>query len=375
MAVPDPQLRYATDVFDANGVTTDWQISFTGGYIDPSHVYAMSGILDEETQLLTDRTSHTVEVLSEDENSSTVRVEPAVAAGRKLYIYRSTPVQQMLVDYVNGSIISKTNLNLSNDQLLKIIQEMFDSLNIATLSIDQQVGVVVDLNKIITEIYKEVLELLAAGGIVSVAPRVWSGSWTGDEVDDDEFVMEGADVTGAGFYDVYVNGIGMQPDVDYQVTIDNDDLTQSSIRFAEIPAEGSIWFAVLRGYAKPYTGPTPITQADLRVPIIEVEGPTHYAGKESEYALLRCTYAAGCEVTVNAIPEVGDGETKVGAGSYFSIQQRNGPVTVVAADGVTIEIPAGCAARTRGLHSVISLTCVDGDTNTWVLSGDLAKEA
>ena len=64
MAVPDPQLRYATDVFDANGVTTDWQISFTGGYIDPSHVYAMSGILDEETQLLTDRTSHTVEVLS-----------------------------------------------------------------------------------------------------------------------------------------------------------------------------------------------------------------------------------------------------------------------------------------------------------------------
>src|SRR5690606_21361856 len=250
MAVPDPQLRYATDVFDADGTTTDWQISFTGGYIDPSHVYAMSGILDEETQQLTDRTSHTVEVLSEDENSSTVRVEPAVAAGRKLYIYRSTPVQQMLVDYVNGSIISKTNLNLSNDQLLKIIQEMFDSLNIATLSIDQQVGVVVDLNNLINEIHKEVLELLAAGGIVSVAPRVWSGSWTGDVAEDSEFPMAGADVTGAGFYDVYVNGIGMQPDVDYQVIID-DDPTQSSIRFAEVPAEGSIWFAVLRGYAKP----------------------------------------------------------------------------------------------------------------------------
>lgn len=375
MVVPNPQLRYATDVFDANGVTTDWQISFTGGYIDPSHVYAMSGILDEETQLLTDRTSHTVEVLSEDDDSSTVRVAPAVAAGRKLYIYRSTPVQQMLVDYVNGSIISKTNLNLSNDQLLKIIQEMFDSLNIATLSIDQQVGVVVDLNKIISEIYKEVLELLASGGIVSVAPRTWSGSWTGDEVDDDEFIMEGADVTGAGFYDVYVNGIGMQPDVDYQVTIDSDDLTQSSIRFANIPEEGSIWFAVLRGYAKPYTGPTPITQADLRVPIIEVEGPAWYAGKESEYSLLRCVYATGTEITVNAIPEVGDGETKLGAGSYFSIQQRGGPVSVEAAEGVTLEVPAGCAPRTRGLHSVVSLTCIDGDTNTWVLSGDLAKEA
>src|SRR5690606_9697544 len=105
MAVPDQQLRYATDVFDADGVTTDWQISFTGGYIDPSHVYGMRGITDEATGQLTGRTSHTVEVLSEDDDASTVRVSPAVAAGRKLYIYRSTPVQQMLVDYVNGSVI------------------------------------------------------------------------------------------------------------------------------------------------------------------------------------------------------------------------------------------------------------------------------
>lgn len=374
MAVPDPQLRYATDVFDANGVTTDWQISFTGGYIDPSHVYAMSGILDEETQLLTDRTSHTVEVLSEDENSSTVRVEPAVAAGRKLYIYRSTPVQQILVDYVNGSIISKTNLNLSNDQLLKIIQEMFDSLNIATLSIDQQVGVVVDLNKIITEIYKEVLELLAAGGIVSVAPRVWSGSWTGDEVDDDEFVLEGADVTGAGFYDVYVNGIGMQPDVDYQVTIDNDDLTQSSIRFAEIPAEGSIWFAVLRGYAKPYTGPTPITQTDLRLKVIQSNGPVFYAVGSSEYGLVLCRAAAATEVRVQPIPEVSSGETKMAAGSYMSFTQKGGPVSLVAEAGVTLEVPAGCRPATRGHNSTITITCEDGDTNTWLVSGDLAKE-
>lgn len=375
MAVPNPQLRYATDVFDANGVNTDWQISFTGGYINPAHVYAMSGILDPETQLLTDRTAHTVEVLAEDDDSSTVRVAPAVANGRKLYIYRSTPVQQMLVDYVNGSIISKTNLNLSNDQLLKIIQEMFDSLNIATLTIDQQVGVIVDLNKIIQQIYKQVLDLLAAGGIVSVAPRVWSGSWTGDHVGDTDFLIPGADVSGAGFYDVYVNGIGLQPDLAYQVTIDTDDLTQSSIRFATAAAEGSIWFAVLRGYAKPYTGPPPITATDLRVRLLEAPGPAHYAAKESEYALVRCTYATGCEVTVNAIPVVGDSETKVGAGSYFSVQQRGGgAVTVVGAAGVTLEVPAGCDARTRGLNSVISLTCVDGDTNTWVLSGDLAKE-
>jgi hypothetical protein len=373
MAFPDPQLRYATDAFDANGSQTDWQISFTGGYINPAHVYAMSGILDPETQLLTDRTSHSVEVLAEDEDSSTVRVAPAVGAGRKLYIYRSTPVHEMLVNYLNGSIVSKSNLNLSNDQLLKIIQEMFDSLNIATLSIDQQVGVVVDLNNIIQNIYTQVLELLAAGGIVSVAPRVWSGAWEDDTAEDAEFPIAGADVSGAGFYDVYVNGIGMQPDVDYEITI-GDDVADSIIRFSTVPAEGSSWFAVLRGFAKPYTGPPPITQTSLRVPIREASGPTYYAGKESEYALIRCTYVSGCELTVNAIPPVGDGETKLGAGSYFSIQQRAGQVTVVAADDVTIEIAEGCIAATRALNSVITLTCVNGDTNTWVLSGDLAKE-
>ena len=374
MAFPDPQLRYATDVFDADGTSTDWEISFVGGYINPAHVYAMSGVLDPETQLLTDRTSHTVEVLSNDGGSSLVRVSPAVGAGRKLYIYRSTPVQQMLVDYVNGSIISKTNLNLSNDQLLKIIQEMFDSLNIATLNIDQQVGVVVDLNNIIQNIYREVLELLAAGGIVSVAPRVWSGEWSGDDEDSAEFDISGADVSGAGFYDVYVNGIGMQPDVDYEITV-ADNPADSKIRFETIPAIGSIWFAVLRGFAKPYTGPPPVTATDLRVKIIEAAGPVYYADKTTEYGLVRCTNGAGCAITVNSIPTVGDSETKLGSGSYFSFQQKGGPVTVAGAAGVTIEIPGGCVAATRAANSAITLTCVDGDTNTWLLSGDLAKEA
>lgn len=373
MAGPDPQLRYATDVFDANGTQTDWQISFTGGYIDPSHVYAMSGVLDEETQLLTDRTPHTVEVLAEDNDSSTVRVEPAVASGRTLYIYRSTPVQQMLVDYVNGSIISKSNLNLSNDQLLKIIQEMFDSLNIATLTIDQQVGVVVDLNNIISEIYREVLELLAAGGIVSVAPRVWDGQWSGESEEDLEFLMPGADVGESGFYDVYVNGVGMQPGVDYEVEL-GEDIAETRIRFSEVPAPGSIWFAVLRGYAKPYTGPPPLTQSDLRLRVIEAEGTTYFVDKASEYALVRCTAPSGAAVTINTIPAVGTPGSLLATGSHLSVQQKAGAVLFYAAAGVLLEVPAGCRAATRGTNSVVSLTCVDADTNTWLLSGDLAKE-
>lgn len=371
MAVPDPQLRYATDVFDANGVTTDWQISFTGGYIDPSHVYAMSGILDEETQLLTDRTSHSVEVLSEDENSSTVRVGPAVAAGRKLYIYRSTPVQQMLVDYVNGSIISKTNLNLSNDQLLKIIQEMFDSMNIATLTIDQQIGVVMDLNKLITEIYKEVLELLAAGGIVSVTPRTWSGTWAGAQETDEEWELVGADVEDAGFYDTYVNGYGLDPEKDFEIILGATP-ADTKIRFKTVPAPGSKWFTVLRGYARPYTGPKPITQADLRVRIVESDGPVFYPDVDSEYGLVRCNDPTATEVRLEEIPAVAD--TKLGDGSYMSFVQKGGPVTIVPAPGVVLNVPAGCAPKTRGLHSTITITCEFADGNAWLLSGDLAKE-
>lgn len=376
MASPDPTLRYATDIFEnVNGTQTDWEISFVGGYINDTDVYAFSGIVDPETDLLTDRVDHVVQIISEASDSSTVRIEPAVAAGRTLYIYRSTPVTQMLVQYTNGSIISKKNLDLSNDQLLKIIQEMFDALNINTLTVNQQIETVVDLNKIIQNIYTEVVELLASGGIVSVDPRTWAGAWVGDVSGDTDFAMPGADVTGSAFYDVYVNGFGLEPDVDYEVFVDVENTANSSIRFATVPALNSTWFAVLRGYAKPYTGPPPITATDLRVKIIEAAGPSFYADKAAEFGLIRCTYGAGTTVTVNAIPVVGDSETKLSAGSYFSIMQQEGVVNVVADTGVTLVIPAGCAAQTRGTNSTISLTCLDGDTNTWLLSGDLAKEA
>lgn len=374
MAVPNPLLRYATDEFDADGIKIDWEISFVGGYINASHIYAMSGMVDPETQLLTDRTSHTVEVISEAEPAATVRIAPAVAAGRKLFIYRATPVAAMLVDYVNGSAITKKNLNLSNDQLLKIIQEMLDNLNITSLTVDQQVGTIVDLNQIIQNVYTEVLQLLAAGGIVSVDPRTWAGVWTGDTVDDQEFLLPGADVTGAGFYDVYVNGLGLEPNVDYEVVINEADLTQSFIRFTTVPAAESTWFAVLRGYAKPYTGPTPITQTALRVPMYEAPGAVFFADKAIEYGLVRCTDPAGCAVTVNLIPEVGDAETKLAAGSYFSFKQEGGVVTIQVEAGATLNVPAGCLPKTRGLNAVITLTCEDGDTNVWTLTGDLALD-
>lgn len=372
MAVPNPQLRYATVSFDANGTTTDWEVSFTGGYIDASYIYAYSGVLDSDTGLLSDQTSHDVTVISEAANAATVRISPAVASGRKLFIYRSTPVAAMLVDYVNGSLPSKANMNLANEQLLDIIQEMMDNLNLTNSVVNDQIGTIIDLNTLIQQIYQQVIDLLAAGGIVSVAPKTWAGTWLDDTTDDQEFDIVGADVADAGFYDVYINGIGQEPGVDYAIFLPAAGSADNPyIRFTTVPSEGSVWFAVLRGYAKPYTGTTPITESDLRIPQLAAAGPIYYVDGESEFGLINCTYSAGCSVSINS---TGPSNT-MATGSYFSVIQRGGQVVIMSEGGANIVVPVGCLPQTRALNSIVSAVCIDADTNTWVLSGDLAKDS
>lgn len=371
MPTPNPLLRYATDEFVADGVTTDWEISFVGGYIAPEHVFAMSVVIDPATGLATDRQSHTVEIIASGPNSATARVAPAVANQRKLFIYRSTPVTEMLVNYVNGSIISRKNLNLSNDQLLKIIQEMIDNLNITSLTVDQQVGTIVDLTTLIQQIYNQVIELLESTGIIGVAPKVWAGAWEGEYEGVTDFPIPAADVTDAAFYDVYIDNLGMIPVTDYTVIIDEDNPANSAIRFTEPRPTGSKWFAVLRGFAKPYAGPPPISQVDLRVPVYNVDGGVFFADKDVEFGLVNLTASAGCVVTIRAASAT----NTIGTGSYISFLQTGGEVTIGSDAEVTLKVPVQCVAATRGLNATVTATCIDADNNIWLLSGDLAKEA
>lgn len=369
MSVQDPAFRFATNVFDTDGTDKVYDIAFSLGYIDPAHVVAMSAVEDSETGLLSDYTAHVVEFIDTPSHNR-VRVVPVPATGRKLIIMRQTDIAQLLVQFTDGKLMTGRNLDLSATQLIMAIQEIMDGLRNANVAVEQQIGTVIDLNKTIQEIYEEVLKLLASGGIVSVTPRVWAGAWVGENVDDEEFPLPGGDVDGDGFYDTYVNGIGLEPGVGYEVIVGDTPAT-SVIRFAEVPAPGSTWFTVLRGYAKPYTGPAPITQADLRLRVIEAEGTAFFIDDAAEYALVLCTNPSGCNVQVNALPAVGG---VMGTGSYVSIAQRGGPVTVTGAVGVVLDVAAGCSRATRGTNSVISLSCLDKDTNNWLLSGDLAKE-
>lgn len=371
MAINDPNYRYATQTWEADGVRTQYDIAFDGGYIRQSDVVAFSVLVDAGTGLVTDRQVHTLVFISEnlEDGSATVRISPAVAAGRRVVIFRSTEKSTPLVDYQDGSILTEANLDLANKQAIFAIAEIMDGLNAASIDITHQVQEVIDLNALITSIYQTVLELLATGGIVSVAPRVWSFTGNGEDTD---FPLVGADVADSGFYDTYVGRLGFEPATDYGIIL-GDTPADTVIRFTTPPADGIRCFTVLRGFAKPYTGPPPLTS--LRIPIIDVDTTIHFIDKASEFALLRCTGTAETLLTVKEIPVAGDPLTKMGDGSYLSIMQKgDGQCTVDHDPTVTIDVPAGCLPKTRAVGSVISLTCQFGDGNLWVLSGDLAKE-
>lgn len=368
MPIGDPELRYATFTQEVDGLETDFEVSFIGGYINPAHVKAFSVLVDPETGLATDRQVHATEIISSDSNSSTVRVAPAIENGRTLVIYRDTAKTAMLVNYTDGTVFTKANLDLANRQLLMLVQEILDGVNTNSLTIEDAVSTVIDLNILVTQIYADVLELLAAGGIVSVEPRVWSGIGDGTSA---EFTVAGADVGGAGFYDTYVDGLGLRPGEEYTVNV-LDPVSTSKLVFTTPPAEDAVWFTVLRGYAKPYTGPTPLTS--LRIPVITVAGTSYFAGLESEFALLDCTNSSAVTVNVKEIPSGGDASSKMGTGSYFSVTQSGiGQVTLAPENGeVILDIPDGLQAKTRAAGSTITATCKYGDGNTWLISGDLA---
>ncbi len=365
MAIGDLDFRYATDSYETDGIQTDWNISFSGGYISEAHVGAYSVVVDAETGLETDRTEHTLTFLSE----TVVRITPAVPADRKLYLYRDTPKTDIMVQFVNGKVLNKANLDLANRQAIFGIAEIVDALSAARIAVDQQTGNIIDLSQIIRQVYEDVMALLAAGGIVSVTPRVWTFAFNGEDTD---FPMEGADVEHPGFYDTYVAGAGLNPADDYTVIL-GDTPAESIMRFAEVYPDGQIGFAVLRGYAKPYTGPPPVT--DLRIPIIPFSGTAYFAGKETEFALVRCSNAAAVSINIKEISPSA-GASAMRTGSYFSVYQRgSGQVSFLPETGeVQFIVPAGCVAKTRGVGCTMTATCDDSEANIWLISGDLAQE-
>lgn len=380
MAINDPQYRYATQTWEADGVRTQYDIAFAGGYLYQSDVVAYSQLVDPETGLATDRTPHDITFLSESVDSNgwktaQVEITPAVAAGRRVVIYRSTEKKTPLVQYTNGSVLTQGNLDLANKQTVFGVAEIMDGLNEAGLAINEQVSEVINLNELINQIYTTVLQLLAEGGITAAPPRTWTGVTSAETAD---LPVVGADVSYAGMYDVYISGLGVIPDVAYTVILGENPV----IRLATQPAAGLTWFAVLRGYAAtPLNGGgggtiggengEPVTNSQ-RIKIINVATTSYFADAATERGLVVCSNAAATTVTVKLRP-LGATGNRVGNGTYFSVVQTGaGQVTIAAEAGVTLVVPTGYAAKTRALNSTISATCINEDSNIWLIGGDIA---
>lgn len=125
MPTPIRQLNTQTHYL-ADGVTTAWPFSFTGGYISADHVRAqvrdLAGLL---TELSVDPVNDLI-------GEFQLRVTPPVASGHELRIYRSTPRDVPLVDFTDGSQLPEVNLDILAKQSIFVAAESADLLGVST---------------------------------------------------------------------------------------------------------------------------------------------------------------------------------------------------------------------------------------------------
>lgn len=119
-----PGYRYSVNEFPGDGTTTDWNIQFAGhypGYISINHVRA--SVTDGggmETPLILSRSNFIQPTL--------LRIEPAVATGRVLRVWRVTPKDAPIVNYNDGAILTEQNLDTSFHQAVYVSAEMVDQV-------------------------------------------------------------------------------------------------------------------------------------------------------------------------------------------------------------------------------------------------------
>lgn len=97
-----------------DGVKTNWDINFSGGYILPTHVF-----------VVINNGPPSVAAFS---GPSTVVITPAVPIGTPFFIQRRTPNGAALVDFVSGAAITEANLDLIAKQAVFVAADLRDQL-------------------------------------------------------------------------------------------------------------------------------------------------------------------------------------------------------------------------------------------------------
>lgn len=100
-----------------DGVTTDWDFSFSGGYIDREHVRTYVEDADGV------RVYHEPEFIQDFR----VRILPAAPVGSKVTVFRFTPRDLPLVEFEDGTALTEAALNLMARQAVFIAAEFTDA--------------------------------------------------------------------------------------------------------------------------------------------------------------------------------------------------------------------------------------------------------
>lgn len=105
-----------------DGVTTDWDFSFSGGYIDKAHVKAYA--------VAADRTRTAIPVTSSMFVTPFRLRLPITPVGAEVTIFRDTPKDLPLVEFEDGTAITEPALNLMARQAVFIAAEFTDATTV-----------------------------------------------------------------------------------------------------------------------------------------------------------------------------------------------------------------------------------------------------
>jgi hypothetical protein len=122
-------MSFSINTVVSDGVTKQFAITFTNGIYDRSnvHVYVEDDVDGNGAQK--ERTFTWI-------NDGLIELEIAAPAGKDVTIRREMHRNEPDVNYVDGAILDEANLNQSMDQLLGLIQEIFDGRGISSFNSD-----------------------------------------------------------------------------------------------------------------------------------------------------------------------------------------------------------------------------------------------
>lgn len=123
MAATSIRQLYSRHVWLSDGTDTLWNFQFTGGYLDKKHVKAK----------MTSPDGLTTELVPINYNADFIgpfqlQVIPAIPAGYQFTIYRDTPKDLPIVNFVDGGRISEISLDTNAKQAVFIASETIDAL-------------------------------------------------------------------------------------------------------------------------------------------------------------------------------------------------------------------------------------------------------